>query len=130
ASLDPKTSVQILDLLSDIASELGLPVLLNIHNVSQARQFAQRIVGLRFGTIIFDGTPADLDEEALDRIYEGTAGTGDEDDWTPLPAAAAAAAPAVAGDRSASAWPRPPRGAPGGARRPSPTPTCATASTA
>ena len=68
ASLDPKTSVQILDLLSDIASELGLPVLLNIHNVSQARQFAQRIVGLRFGTIIFDGTPADLDEEALDRI--------------------------------------------------------------
>ncbi|HLV10866.1 MAG TPA: phosphonate ABC transporter ATP-binding protein [Trueperaceae bacterium] len=101
ASLDPKTSVQILDLLSDIASELGLPVLLNIHNVSQARQFAQRIVGLRFGTIIFDGTPADLDEEALDRIYEGTAGTGDEDDWTPVPAAAAAAAPAVAEDRSA-----------------------------
>ena len=101
ASLDPKTSVQILDLLSDIASELGLPVLLNIHNVSQARQFAQRIVGLRFGTIIFDGTPADLDEEALDRIYEGTAGTGDEDDWTPVPAAAAAAAPALAEDRSA-----------------------------
>lgn len=101
ASLDPKTSVQILDLLSDISSELGLPVLLNIHNVSQARQFAQRIVGLRFGTIIFDGTPADLDEEALDRIYEGTAGTGDEDDWTPVPAAAAAAAPAVAEDRSA-----------------------------
>ena len=44
--LDPKTSVRS-DLLSDIASELGLPVLLNIHNVSQARQFAQRIVGLR-----------------------------------------------------------------------------------
>jgi len=83
ASLDPKTSVQILELIGDISSELDLPVLLNIHNVSQARQFAHRIVGLRFGTIIFDGTAATLDEEALDRVYEGTAGTGDEDDWTP-----------------------------------------------
>jgi len=84
ASLDPKTSVQILELIGDISSELGLPVLLNIHNVAQARQFAQRIVGLRFGTIIFDGAPADLDGAALDSIYEGTAGTGDEDDWTPI----------------------------------------------
>ncbi len=83
ASLDPKTSVQILELIETISRELGLPVLLNIHNVAQARQFAQRIVGLRFGKIIFDGTTADLDDEALDRIYEGTAGTGDEDDWTP-----------------------------------------------
>ncbi len=86
ASLDPKTSVQILELIGDISSELDLPVLLNIHNVAQARQFAGRIVGLRFGTIIFDGTAADLDEDALDRIYEGTAGTGDEDDWTPTAA--------------------------------------------
>ncbi|HZW99252.1 MAG TPA: phosphonate ABC transporter ATP-binding protein [Trueperaceae bacterium] len=84
ASLDPKTSVQILELIGDISGELGLPVLLNIHNVSQARQFAQRIVGLRFGTIIFDGAPSDLNESALDEIYEGTAGTGDEDDWTPV----------------------------------------------
>lgn len=91
ASLDPKTSVQILELIGDISAELDLPVLLNIHNVSQARQFAQRIVGLRFGTIIFDGTAADLDSEALDRIYEGTAGTGDEDDWTPATSARHAA---------------------------------------
>ena len=91
ASLDPKTSVQILELIDDISRELDLPVLLNIHNVSQARQFSQRIVGLRFGSIIFDGTAADLDEAALDRVYEGTAGTGDEDDWTP---AARRAAPA------------------------------------
>lgn len=83
ASLDPKTSVQILELIGDISAELDLPVLLNIHNVSQARQFAQRIVGLRFGTIIFDGNAQNLDSAALDRIYEGTAGTGDEDDWTP-----------------------------------------------
>jgi len=92
ASLDPKTSVQILELIGDISSELDLPVLLNIHNVSQARQFAQRIVGLRFGSIIFDGTAAELDEAALDRVYEGTAGTGDEDDWTPSVGRAAAKA--------------------------------------
>jgi len=99
ASLDPKTSVQILELIGDISRELDLPVLLNIHNVSQARQFAQRIVGLRFGSIIFDGSPADLDEAALDQVYEGTAGTGDEDDWTP----AAGRAAADAAHRPASA---------------------------
>ncbi len=83
ASLDPKTSVQILELIGDISEELDLPVLLNIHNVSQARQFADRIVGLRYGKIMFDGKGSDLDDEVLDSIYEGTAGTGNEDDWTP-----------------------------------------------
>lgn len=92
ASLDPKTSVQILELIGDISRELELPVLLNIHNVSQARQFAQRIVGLRFGSIIFDGLPSDLDDAALDQVYEGTAGTGDEDDWTPAAGRAVATA--------------------------------------
>ncbi len=83
ASLDPKTSVQILELIDDLSNELELPVLMNIHNVAQARRQAQRIVGLRFGQIIFDGAPDDLDDEALERVYEGTTGAGDEDDWVP-----------------------------------------------
>ena len=45
ASLDPKTSKQIMELLRALASELHLPVLINIHNVNEAKEYTQRIVG-------------------------------------------------------------------------------------
>ncbi|WFM69883.1 phosphonate ABC transporter ATP-binding protein [Halomonas sp. CKK8] len=78
ASLDPRTSEQIMVLLQSLASELSLPVLINIHNVAQARTYTDRIVGLRHGTMIFDGTPADFDKEALDAIYGGIESPEDE----------------------------------------------------
>ncbi len=71
ASLDPKTSEQIMTLLRSLAEEMSLPVLINIHNVAQARAYTQRIVGLRHGQMIFDGTPADFTKDALDAIYGG-----------------------------------------------------------
>lgn len=72
ASLDPKTSEQIMQLLRALARELSLPVLINIHNVAEARQYTDRIVGMRYGRIIFDGLPTELDEEAMERIYSGS----------------------------------------------------------
>ena len=72
ASLDPKTSEQIMGLLRDLAGELKLPVLINIHNVTEARKYTDRIVGMRFGRIIFDDLPDALDEEAMERIYSGS----------------------------------------------------------
>lgn len=71
ASLDPKTSRQIMELLRALASELHLPVLINIHNVNEAKEYTQRIVGMRFGRIIFDGEPVDLNNDAMDEIYAG-----------------------------------------------------------
>jgi phosphonate transport system ATP-binding protein len=71
ASLDPKTAEGIMRLMKELSAELSLPVLMNIHNVTQAQAYAQRIVGLRHGRIIFDGPPDALDDEAFDRIYEG-----------------------------------------------------------
>lgn len=71
ASLDPKTSEQILQLTTELSEEFSLPVLINIHNVGQAKEHAARIVGLRYGRIIFDGVARDLDQDALDRIYTG-----------------------------------------------------------
>lgn len=73
ASLDPKTSEQIMRLLGELSREYSLPVLINLHNVEQAKKHCQRIVGLRHGRIIFDGSGADLDTEALDAIYGGEA---------------------------------------------------------
>ena len=73
ASLDPKTSEQIMQLLGELANEYSLPVLINLHNVEQAKKHCQRIVGLRHGRIIFDGNGTELDTGALDAIYGGDA---------------------------------------------------------
>ncbi|GGB21548.1 phosphonate ABC transporter ATP-binding protein [Allosediminivita pacifica] len=72
ASLDPKTSEQIMGLLRDLAGELKLPVLINIHNVAEAKEYTDRIVGMRYGRIIFDDKPTSLDQEAMDHIYSGS----------------------------------------------------------
>lgn len=71
ASLDPKTSTQIMELLRSLSRELSLPVLINIHNVAEAKAYADRIVGMRYGRIIFDAEPAALDQRAMDEIYAG-----------------------------------------------------------
>jgi len=72
ASLDPKTSEQIMALLRSLSRELHLPVLINIHNVVEAKEYTDRIVGMRYGRIIFDDAPGRLDAEAMERIYAGT----------------------------------------------------------
>ncbi|MFN3170484.1 MAG: phosphonate ABC transporter ATP-binding protein [Hyphomicrobiales bacterium] len=69
ASLDPKTSRQIMRLLTEICEERGLPAIVNIHDVPLAQQFMQRIIGLNAGQIVFDGSPNDLNEDVLTTIY-------------------------------------------------------------
>lgn len=90
ASLDPRTSEQIMALLRQIATDLNLPVIINIHNVHQAKEYTDRIVGLNGGQIIFDGTPDQLDDAALDAIYDGQAWDAEEDDQAPRAAGGAA----------------------------------------
>ncbi|MFN3641834.1 MAG: phosphonate ABC transporter ATP-binding protein [Gemmobacter sp.] len=69
ASLDPKTSRQIMRLLIEICGESGLPAIVNIHDVPLAQQFMQRIIGLRAGRVVFDGTPEQLTQDVLTEIY-------------------------------------------------------------
>lgn len=71
ASLDPKTSEQIMSLLRDLANELNLPVVINIHNVTEAKEYSDRIVGMRYGRIIFDDKPDALTRDEMDKIYAG-----------------------------------------------------------
>src|SRR5262252_3033513 len=68
SSLDPKTSVEIMDLLAQLASSRGIPVLVNMHDVELAKRFADRILGMAGGRVVFDGPAASLSEEALTRI--------------------------------------------------------------
>ena len=75
ASLDPKTSRQIMRLINELCSERGLTAIINIHNVLLAQMFAQRIVGLAKGEVVYDGKPEGLTPEVLTQIYG-------EEDWT------------------------------------------------
>jgi len=71
SSLDPKTSVEIMELIARRASERDIPVIVNIHNVDLARRFADRIVGMSKGEIVFDGPPRALEDRHLMEIYGG-----------------------------------------------------------
>jgi phosphonate transport system ATP-binding protein len=73
ASLDPKTSRQIMRLINELASERGLSVIISIHDVPLAQMFAQRIVGLRFGEVVYDGPPNRLTPSVFEHgeIYGG-----------------------------------------------------------
>ncbi len=69
ASLDPKTARQIMRLITELAEERGLAVIVNIHDVPLAQMFAQRMVGLKAGRIVYDGTPQGLTPDELTQIY-------------------------------------------------------------
>src|SRR5688572_12976371 len=71
SSLDPKTSVEIMELIARRAGERGIPVIVNMHNVELARRFADRIIGLSKGRIVFDGPPQALEDSHLLAIYGG-----------------------------------------------------------
>ena len=71
SSLDPKTSVEIMELLKAQGEMHKIPVLVNIHDVELARRFADRIVGMTGGHVAFDGPPERLTDAHLKMIYGG-----------------------------------------------------------
>ena len=93
ASLDPKTSRQIMRLLVELCAERQLAAIVNIHDVALAQMFVSRIVGLRAGRIVFDGPPEALSTEVLTEIYgeeDWNAARDPEDDEGDVPAHTAA----------------------------------------
>jgi phosphonate transport system ATP-binding protein len=74
ASLDPKTSRLIMRLICELCRERGLTAIINIHDVLLAQMFAERIVGLQLGTIVYDGRPDGMTPDVLTQIYG-------EEDW-------------------------------------------------
>ena len=71
SSLDPKTSVEIMELLRQFSRERDIPMLVNIHDVELAKRFCDRLIGISQGVIVFDGPPADLRADDLKAIYGG-----------------------------------------------------------
>ena len=75
ASLDPKTSRQIMRLIVELCEERNLSAIINIHDVLLAQMFSKRIVGLDEGKIVYDGPPDGLTADVLTQIYG-------EEDWS------------------------------------------------
>ncbi|MGL4439090.1 MAG: phosphonate ABC transporter ATP-binding protein [Bosea sp. (in: a-proteobacteria)] len=75
ASLDPKTSRQVMRLILELCAERNLAAIVNIHDVALAQMFLPRIVGLRAGEVVYDGPASGLNADVLTRIYG-------EEDWT------------------------------------------------
>ena len=69
ASLDPETAVVVLDYLRDINRSDGITVLCAIHHLELAKRYADRIIAMRQGRLVYDGSPGDLDDDAYRRIY-------------------------------------------------------------
>jgi phosphonate transport system ATP-binding protein len=69
ASLDPKIARQSMRLICELCRERHLAAIIHLHDVVLAQMFAQRLVGLRHGAIVYDGTPEALTPEVLTQIY-------------------------------------------------------------
>jgi phosphonate transport system ATP-binding protein len=71
ASLDPESSAAVLSLLLEICQEKGLTVIASLHQVELARGWADRLVGMRDGRVVLDGSPRDVSSEEVMEIYRG-----------------------------------------------------------
>lgn len=70
ASLDPANSTAVMDTLKAIAKEDKIPVLCNLHDLDIAMAYADRIVAMRAGKIVFEGPPSGLNEGLIKQVYE------------------------------------------------------------
>ena len=69
ASLDPMNGALVMATMRDVATRAGLTVIATLHHVDYARRYADRILGLRAGRLVFDGDPDALTDAALVDIF-------------------------------------------------------------
>jgi phosphonate transport system ATP-binding protein len=85
ASLDPANAKRVMDALKAINREDGLTVIVNLHDLEVARSYADRLIGLAAGRVVFDGFPHELDRDAIRRIYGTSEPLTAEDEERPRP---------------------------------------------
>ncbi|MDQ0154432.1 phosphonate ABC transporter ATP-binding protein [Robertmurraya andreesenii] len=71
ASLDPVTATQVMKDFQKINEELNMTIIINIHHVDLALEYATRVVGIRSGEIVYDGPSSEVTKEILEHIYNG-----------------------------------------------------------
>lgn len=71
AALDPITSKKVMDDFKRINKEMNISILINIHHIDFALNYADRIIGIRDGKIVYDGSVENVTEEILENVYKG-----------------------------------------------------------
>ncbi|MEG0276727.1 MAG: phosphonate ABC transporter ATP-binding protein [Coprobacillus sp.] len=71
ASLDPNSANKVMDTLYKMTCERGLTCIVNLHQVDFAKKYATRILGIKGGKLVYDGSPEELTEEVIHDIYRG-----------------------------------------------------------
>lgn len=71
SSLDPKTSVEVMQILMEMGERLQISIVINMHDVALAQKFASRIIGMSGGMVVYDGPPTGLNTQILQSIYGG-----------------------------------------------------------
>ena len=79
AALDPVTAKQVMQDFRRINQEMNISILINIHHVELALEYANRIIGIRAGQIVYDGPASQVTPEVLSSIYQGKVPTEEED---------------------------------------------------
>ncbi|MDF1509593.1 phosphonate ABC transporter ATP-binding protein [Robertmurraya sp. DFI.2.37] len=69
ASLDPNSAKTIMDHLRTISSQMGITVIVNLHQVDVALKYSDKIIGINKGQVVFNGSPKDITKEDIQRIY-------------------------------------------------------------
>lgn len=69
ASLDPNSAKTIMDHLRTISSQMGITVIVNLHQVDVALKYSDKIIGINQGQVVFNGSSKDITKEDIQRIY-------------------------------------------------------------
>jgi len=80
SALDEKSAKKIMKILEKVNKELEVTILANLHHLDVATKYCTRIIGVNNGNLVFDGTPNELTEEIIEKIYEGATSKGEEED--------------------------------------------------
>jgi phosphonate transport system ATP-binding protein len=92
ASLDPQSTRRVMDILRHLCRQQGITLVISLHNVELARRYCGRIVALRQGELVYDGSPQGLDSHRLAELYgaQSTELTGLQSELDPYEYAPAA----------------------------------------
>ena len=69
ASLDPITTVQVMNDFTKVNRDFGITIIANMHHVDLALKYAKRIIGIKDGIIVFDGPSSEINDDILVKIY-------------------------------------------------------------
>jgi phosphonate transport system ATP-binding protein len=81
ASLDPRSAERVMDILREIHLQDGITIIVSLHNITLARQYAQRIVGIRDGSVVVDRSRLALTDKEVESIYGGSGTEELEVEW-------------------------------------------------